>query len=145
MASRLAALLAVAATAGGCGGSSTLTHAQLVAKADEACSQATSAAGRLGSPPATYAGLAEYARKLSPIVEKLIGNLQGLHASTNDRPELSNYVTALATGDHGLVLLEKVSSPAELNQATSVLEAGAIPTLASRLGAPNCAASPASS
>jgi hypothetical protein len=142
---QLVALFAVAAAIGGCGGSSTLTHAQLVAKANQACGQATAAAGRLGSPPATYAGLAGYARKLSPIVEKLIGNLRSLNASGNDRPALSNYVSALTAGDHALVLLEKASSPAELGQATSALEAGAIPTLASKLGASECAAGPTSS
>jgi hypothetical protein len=142
---RLAAVLVVPAAVGGCGGTSTLTHAQLGAKANQACSQATATAGRLGSPPATYAGLADYARKLSPIVEKLIGNLQTLNASATDRQALNNYVSALTVGNHGLVLLEKASSPAALSQATTAVEAGAMPTLASALGAPKCAVSPTSS
>jgi hypothetical protein len=134
----VAALLVTA-----CGGSSSLSHAQLVAKASAACRQASVTAARLPAPGNSYGALGGYARQLSPIVDGLITELGTLKPNANDRQPLQRYIGALRTGSRGLGLLTGASSPAQLTQATSLLSSQSIQALAGALGAPACAASPA--
>jgi hypothetical protein len=136
-----AAGLVAAVALAGCGGSSSLSHAKLDARANAACRQADEAAARLGEPGSGYAGLARYANRLSPIVQRLTSTLGALEANANDRPALDHYLRALRAGDHALVMLAGASSPAQLAQATSLLSSQSIPALADALGAPSCGVS----
>lgn len=125
----------------GCGGSNSLSHTQLAARATTACHQADASVLRLGGPGDGYAGLRKYAGQVSPIVSRLINTLEGLKANAADRPALERYVSALQSGNHGLALLGRASSPAQLAQAISLLDSQSIPSLAHALGAPACGTS----
>ncbi|HUE27024.1 MAG TPA: hypothetical protein VMP89_09635 [Solirubrobacteraceae bacterium] len=139
-----ASILSVALLAG-CGGSSTLSHAQLVTRADAACRQANQAAARLTAPGDSYAALAQYATQLSPIVQRLTGQLGALNASATDRPALQRYLGALRAGDRGLALVARASSPSQVSQASSLVTSQSIPAVAGALGASTCAQSVPSS
>jgi hypothetical protein len=134
----VAALVAVTMLIAGCGSSSSLSHAQLAANATAACRQADGSAARLALPGVGYAGLKRYASQLSPIVDRLIDRLGALNANQSDKPMLERYVGALRTGDRGLALLARASSPAQVSQASSVVSSASIPALAGALGAPAC-------
>lgn len=126
----------------GCGGSSTLSHSELISKAGAACKEANSAAAGLTAPGNSYTDLARYAKQLSPIVQSLIGKLSALKAGTTDKPSLDAYVGALRTGERGLGLLATATSSAQATQATSLMTQQSLPQLASKLGVPACASSP---
>jgi hypothetical protein len=125
----------------GCGGSSSLTHAELAGRAGAACRQADAAAARLSAPGDSYSALARYANQLSPIVQRLIAKLGAMKPNANDRPALARYVNALRAGDRGLALEGSAASAAQVTQAGSVLTSQSIPADASALGAPACGAS----
>jgi hypothetical protein len=124
----------------GCG-SGSLSHPQLAARATAACNRAGDSASRLPAPGAGYAGLARYADRLTPIVDRLIGTLDTLHVNATDSPALHRYVSALRAGDRGLTLLEGASSPAQVTQASSLIDSQSIPAVADALGAPACGTS----
>lgn len=128
-----------------CGGSSTLTHAQLVTRADAACREADHLAARLAAPGASYSALAGYAKELSPIVGRLIDKLAAMNANASDRAPLERYVNALRAGERGLAIDAGASSVAQLAQASSLVNAQSIPAAATTLGAPACGASGPSS
>lgn len=136
LAAFLAALLVAA-----CGGSSALSHAQLVTRANAACRHADQAAARLSAPGDSYVALARYAGQLSPIVRGLIDKLGALNANATDRTALDRYVGALRAGDRGLGLVASASSPAQLAQASSIVTSESLPAAAGTLGAPTCGAS----
>jgi len=138
---RSAAGVAGAVLLAGCGGSSSLSHAQLDARATTACHKAVTSAARLATPGSGYAGLHSYASRLSPIVTGLVDALDNLKASAADKPALERYVSALRAGDRGLALLADASTPAQVTQATSLLSSQSLPALADALGAPACGAS----
>jgi hypothetical protein len=125
----------------GCGGSKSLSHAQLTARATAACHKANASVARLGGPGTSYADLNRYASQASPIVSQLINTLEGLKANTADKPALEHYVSALQGGNRGLGLLAHASSPAQLTQAISLLDSQSISSLANALGAPACGTS----
>lgn len=125
----------------GCGGSSSLTHAQLINRAGAVCRQADAAAARLSAPGDSYRALSRYANQLSPIVQGLIDKLGAMKPNANDRPLLARYVNALRAGDRGLALEASASSAAQVTQASSLLISQSIPADASALGAPACGAS----
>jgi hypothetical protein len=127
---------------GACGGSSTLSHSELVSKAASDCRKANQAAARLAAPGQSYSSLNNYARGLSPIVAGLIGNLTALKPGTADRGALQSYVGALRSGDQGLQLLAGASSPAQVTQARTILASHSLSARASTLGAPPCGAAP---
>jgi hypothetical protein len=137
----LAGAMLLAALLAGCGGSGSLSHAQLAARATTACRQANASVARLGGPGSGYPALRKYAGQVSPIVSRLIHTLDGLKANRADKPALERYVNALQDGEHGLALLARASSPAQLSQATSLLDSESIPSLAGALGAPACGTS----
>lgn len=140
--SSLAAAALTALIASGCGGSSSLSHGQLVTRLDAACRQANQAAARLPAPAHSYSALNSYARSLSPIVQRLIGKLTALTPGAADRHSLQSYVGVLRAGDHGLSLLAGASSPAQVTQARSLLSLPSLAGLAGTLGTPACAAAP---
>lgn len=126
----------------GCGGGSkSLSHAELAARATTACRQAAVSVARLDQPGPGYPALQKYATEVSPIVRQLISKLGGLKANAGDKPALERYVSALQSGERGLALLADASSPAQLTQATSLLASQSIPSLADALGAPACGTS----
>ena len=131
-------LLAVLLAGCGGGGSKSLSHSQLAARATTACRQAAVSVARLDQPGAGYAALQKYANEVSPIVRQLINTLDGLKPSAADKPALERYVNALQSGERGLALLADASSPAQLTQAISLLASQSIPSLADALGAPAC-------
>lgn len=136
----LGALVALLVAA--CGGSSTLTHAQLVTKADAACDNADHAAAKLSAPGDSYSSLNTYARDLSPIVQNLIGKLNSLKPASSDRQSLQRYIAALRSGSHGLALMSSATSPTQVSQANALLTSQGLGALAGSLGVPACAASP---
>lgn len=140
---------AVAALAAGavlslsaCGGSSTLSHGQLVAKAAADCRKADAAAARLTTPSQSYSSVNQYARGLSPIVDRLIGNLTALKPAASDRAALRGYVGALRGGVQGLQLLSSASSPAQVNQARTIIASQSVRARATALGASACGVAP---
>lgn len=137
----LAGAMLLAVLVASCGGSKSLSHAQLAARATAACRQANASVARLGGPASGYPALRKYAGQVSPIVGRLIHTLDGLKANATDKPVLERYVRALQDGQHGLVLLGRASSPAQLTQATTLLDSESIPSLADALGAPACGTS----
>ena len=134
----LAAGMLLALLLAGCGGSKSLSHAQLAARATTACRQAAVSVARLDQPGPGYTALQKYASEVSPIVARLINALDGLKANASDKPALERYVSALQSGERGLALLADASSPTQLTQATSLLDSQSIPSLADALGAPAC-------
>lgn len=136
-----AAGVAGAVLLAGCGGSSSLSHAQLAARATAACHKAVTSTARLAAPGPGYAGLNSYASRLSPIVTSLVDTLDSLKANSSDKPALERYVSALRAGDRGLTLLADASSPAQVTQATLLVSSQSMPALADALGAPACGAS----
>ncbi len=138
----LAAAVATALALAACGGSSTLSHAQLVSKASGDCHRADQAASRLAAPAGTYTSLNQYAHGLSPIVTGLIGDLTSLKPAAGDRTPLQSYVGALRSGNQGLELLASASSPAQVTQARTILASQSLSSRASALGAVACGAAP---
>jgi hypothetical protein len=138
----LVAAISAALLLSACGGSSTLSHSQLAAKAGAECRRANQAAARLTAPAQSYSSLNQYARGLSPIVHTLIGNLTALKAGGGDRATLTGYVGALRNGSQGLDLLATASTPAQVTQAHQVLASQPLRTRAGALGAPACGAAP---
>lgn len=138
----LGSAFAVAVLVAGCGGSSTLSHAKLLSEASAACQQANTAAARLPTPGDSYSALASYAHRLTPIVERLVDKLDGLKPSAADRPALDRYIAALRDGERSLTLLGSASSPAQVDQAVSLVTSRSIPRLAVDLGAAACGESP---
>lgn len=136
----LAAGVVLSVTA--CGGSSPLPHGQLVAKAAADCRKADAAAARLTTPSQSYSSVNRYARDLSPIVDRLIGNLTALKPAASDRAALRGYVGALRAGVQGLQLLSSASSPAQVNQARTIIASQSLKTRAAALGASACGAAP---
>lgn len=136
----VAAGLAVSVSA--CGGSGTLSHAQLLSKAAADCRKADVAAARLPAPSQSYSSLNQYARGLSPIVDTLIGSLTALKPAASDRGPLQGYVGALRGGDQGLRLLGSASSPAQVTQARSMIASQSLSAHASTLGVSDCGSAP---
>lgn len=137
----LAAGMLLALVLAGCGGSKPLSHTQLAARATAACRRADLSVAHLDGPGAGYAGLQKYAREVSPIVGRLIQTFDDMNVNAADKPALKRYVNALQTGNHGLALLARASSPAQVTQATALLDSESIPSLANALGAPACGTS----
>jgi hypothetical protein len=137
-----AAAVVTAFAVGACGGSSTLSHAQLVSRASSDCRRANQAAAHLAAPSSSYSSLNQYARGLSPIVTGLIGNLNSLKPASADRTNLRSYVGALRSGDQGLQLLVSANSPAQVTQARTILASQPLTTRASALGAAACGEAP---
>lgn len=134
----------VALTTGlaGCGGSSHLSHAQVVSDANAACRQANAAVTRIGTPVATLPGLSKYAGQVLPISQGLIDRLDALDAANADRTALQNYTAALATGNRGLTMMQHATSPAQAQQASQLIARENIPQLADKIGAKVCAQPP---
>lgn len=129
-------------TVDACGGSGSLTHAQLLSRAAADCRRADQAASRLAAPTESYSSLNQYARGLSPIVSRLIGDLTALKPAAADRRALEGYVGALRGGKRGLELLASASSPPQVSQARSLLASQSLTARASALGVPECGAAP---
>jgi hypothetical protein len=126
----------------GCGGSSGLSHGELVAHANADCEQAVRSAARLGSPGASYAALNRYSRQLSPIVKQLIGSLGSLSTQASEPEALERYIAALRTGSHGLELLAGANTDTQATQAVSLIDSRPVASLARSLGASACATTP---
>jgi hypothetical protein len=135
-------IAAIATGLAGCGGSSHLSHAQVVSAANAACRQANTAVARIGTPVATLSGLSKYAGQVLPISRKLIGQLDALNATSSDKTALSDYTAALQTGNRGLVMMQRATSPAQAQQAGQLIAKENIPQLADKIGATVCARPP---
>lgn len=137
-----AVAVGAAACLSACGGSATLSHTQLVAKAGADCRKADRAAAKLPAPARSYSSLNRYARGLAPIVSGLIEDLTALKPGQSDRSALQGYVGALRGGRQGLQLLASASSPAQVTQARTILASQPLSARAGALGAPACGAAP---
>lgn len=128
----------------GCGGSSTLSHAQLVSKGNSAC-QATNATIAALPAPGTLKDLSSYADSTRAATTQLRHKLASLKAPTADQAGVKKYLAALAQGD---VLLGRISTAAARGESSAVSALGselaALPTstLASAVGLSQCATSP---
>jgi len=93
---RLPVLLAVAAAAvaAGCGESGPLTHAELVRRADAACSRAISTITATGAPR-DLAELGRLGDHQVDLADDQVSAIAGLHPSTADRPVHRRLVDAL--------------------------------------------------
>jgi hypothetical protein len=136
-------IAAIATGLAGCGGSSHLSHAQVVSQANAACRQANSAVTRIGTPVATLPGLSKYAGQVLPISRKLISRLDALNATNSDETALRNYTAALRTGNRSLAMMQRATSPAQAQQASQLIAKQNIPQLADKIGATVCARPPA--
>jgi hypothetical protein len=115
----VAALVIIA----GCGGSShptTLTHAQLVKRANAACATANAQAAQQ-SKPHTPAQLAALAGHLQQIAGTLISQLRSLDPSSADRAGYEKYLQDLRTGDHLLSQLRAAASSGNAARIRQVL------------------------
>lgn len=126
-----------------CGGSSQLSHAEVVSQANAACRQANTAVAGIGTPVATLPGLAKYAGEVLPISRKLINQLDALNATSSDETALHDYTAALRTGNHGLMTMQHATSAAQAQQASQLIAKQNIPQLANKIGASVCAQPPA--
>jgi hypothetical protein len=139
------AIGAVAVVAAGCGGSASLSHAQLVDRADAYCHSATERVAAL-TAPSTLSALAGYANQTRQETAQLAQELKGLKASGSDKQALGRYVSALEKGN---ALLSRIATAANAGEGSTVgslgRELAAVPTatLASSDGLTDCAQSTA--
>lgn len=137
----LATLAAGAALLAGCGSSATLSHAQLISKADSACSATNAKIASLPAP-SSLAALATYASGTRSATTQLHQKLAGLKASSADKAAVDRYLAALEQGNS---LLARISSAAAKGDSSAVSSLGtelaAVPTatLASDAGLTDCA------
>jgi hypothetical protein len=143
LAAATCSIAAITTVLAGCGGSSHLSHAQVVSEANAACRQANAAVTRIGTPVATFRGLSKYAGQVLPISQKLISRLDALNAADADKAALANYTAALRTGNRALVMMQHATSPAQAQQASLLITKENIPQLADKIGATVCARPPA--
>ena len=95
-----AACLALAG-AGGCGGSSGLSHAELVKKSDGICTQANKELG----PPPQATSLSDALASLDKayaVGQKQIARLKKLKPSKSDREAFRKFIDAFAAADENL-------------------------------------------
>ncbi len=129
----------------GCGGSGTLSHSQLVAKADSYCRQATTRVAAL-TAPSSLTSLSAYADQTRVETVALAGRLKTLKAPSSDKQVLDNYIAALEKGNQ---LLARIAAAAAANESSTVgtlgKELAAVPTaaIASEGGLSQCAQSTA--
>jgi hypothetical protein len=129
----------------GCGGSGGLSHAQLVAKADSYCHQATARVAAL-TAPSNLSSLSAYADQTRAETVELASRLKALKAPSADKQVLDNYIAALEKGNE---LLSRIASAAAANESATVgtlgKELAAVPTaaIASEGGLSQCAQSTA--
>jgi hypothetical protein len=123
----------------------TKPSAQLITRANAACRRADVAAAQFPAPSDSSSTLARYARRLSPIVQRLVDKLGALSVNATDHPTLERCVSALRTGDRRLGLMARLASAAQLPQAASLVTSQSIPAVPADLGAPMCGASVSSS
>jgi hypothetical protein len=129
----------------GCGGSGGLSQAQLVAKADSYCRQATARVAAL-TAPSSLSSLSAYANQTRAETVELASRLKTLKAPSSDRQVLDNYIAALEKGNE---LLSRIAAAAAANESTAVgtlgKELAAVPTaaIASEGGLSQCAQSTA--
>jgi hypothetical protein len=142
------ALALVAAGCGGGGGSPTtattaavLTHQQLVARANAACTKASDAVAKV--PSATsVAGLATYAQRVQAIGESLHGQLVALKPSAADRQSFAGYLDALTSSNRALASMRTAAAGNDTDGVRSASDAIAganIGVLAARAGLSSCA------
>jgi hypothetical protein len=143
--------LALAGTAlllAGCGGggSSTLTHQELVSKANAACAAANAQAAALPAPKAT-ADLVPYLSRSERIVLALKEKISALPAAQADRASVQRYVGALTKAD---AVLDDMTNAARNENAAAVkflagdIAAANIGPAAARAGFSTCATAPGS-
>jgi hypothetical protein len=139
------AIAVLAVLLGGCGGSSGLSHAQLIDRADAYCHQATARVAAL-TAPSSLASLAAYANQTRSETAELASQLKSLKPSSSDKQALDRYIQSLEKGN---ALLGRIASAASANESTTVgtlgKELAAVPTaaLASQDGLTDCAQSTA--
>lgn len=145
-AKRLAGVLVPATLlVAGCGGSSGLSHAEVIKRASADCNKAVTATAALGAPGGSYADLNHYAKQLTPIIKELVGGLSGIKpAQAADRKALDAYVSSLRNGERALTLLQSADNADQASQAVSQISTQPVARLANSMGASACAQTPQS-
>jgi hypothetical protein len=115
------AVVALIATIAGCGGGRTLTHRQLVERADSICN-AASARARALPRPTSVPRIIAFVDQAAPVVTDLQRRLSALKPSGADR---ARYEQLLRDQSSGLAALPKLKTAAETGNATEAQQAAA--------------------
>jgi hypothetical protein len=114
------AVLALAGCGSSGSSSATLTHAQLVSRADALC-KATNAQLASLPVPGSLKSLAGYATSTLSATDRLHKDLAALHPSAADAAPVTRYLTALAQGDQ---ILDQISTAAADGDSSTVRTLG---------------------
>jgi hypothetical protein len=141
----LGALIAATALLAGCGGSSGLSRARLVAKANAICASTQAAARAVPSPanltdPTAAAG---YFDKIAPLTDKETHDLAALKADGAAAKDWNAFIAAQTQAN---ALLQTLKAKADAKDPSGVQELSKVTTVgdrvlatASKLGATTCA------
>ncbi len=141
LAVRLGAALALAAC-----GSHTITKMDVIARGNQICETAASSV-RSVTPPSggSLSGLAQYYKRVTPIVQTEVKQLRALPRPPQDRALLNRYLDAIsssATEYKALAAAAQDGDRAALASASAALRSNPAASLAVRYGIAQCGASP---
>jgi hypothetical protein len=118
----LIACATLAFTLVGCGASGTLSHAELVSRADAACRETHASITRLAGPQNLKA-LASYATSTRTLTSQLEQTLSALKPPSADRASLNRYLASLRRGDTILAQLATAAAGRDRAAVSSLGEA----------------------
>jgi hypothetical protein len=140
-----AAIGALVALLAGCGGSSGLSRAQLVSKANAICAVTQTAASAVPSPSnlTDETAAAAYFDKLAPLTDKETHDLSALEADGSAAADWNAFISAQTQAN---ALLQTLKAKADAKDASGVQDLGKVTSVgdrvlatASKLGAATCA------
>lgn len=143
--SKLGLLLATGALMGGCGGSSGLSRAQLVAKANSICAKTQAAASAVPSPSnlGDVSAAAAYFDKIAPITDKETHDLSALKPDGAAATDWNAFIDAQIKAN---TLLQTLKAKADAKDASGLQDLGNVTAVgnrvvatATKLGAATCA------
>jgi hypothetical protein len=141
----LAAIATMVALLAGCGGSSGLSRAQLVAKADAICATAQASASAVPSPSdlTDETAAAAYFDKIAPITDQETHDLSALKADGSAASDWNAFISAQTQAN---ALLQTLKAKADAKDPSGQQDLARVTTVgdrvlatASKLGAATCA------
>jgi hypothetical protein len=114
-------LASVTLALAGCGSSGTLSHAELVSRADTACRETNANIARL-SGPRDLKALASYATSTRTLTSQLEQSLSALTPPSADRAALNRYLASLRRGDTILAQLSTAAAGGDRAAVSSLGE-----------------------
>ena len=128
-----------------CGGGSTVSRADVIARGDAICASALRQIRTVTPPslaPASLKAMSGYLRQVVPIVEKEIASLRHLPRPAKDHQLLDRYITAVASTAADYRALQQAAAAGDQNRvdtALSALSTSSASSLAADYGLDQCA------